>query len=228
VAALRAVLFDLDGTLVDSSGPLVDGLLEMAARDGLAVPGRAWAAGRIGYDPVETRRRLGAPDPVEQTRRFRRFMSTERVDRLIEGTRLLPGAREALEELAAAGLALGVATTRATDSARATLRATGLAPLLGSVVGADLVAAPKPAPDVLVRALEELGVAPPHAAMVGDTDADVGAARAAAIRCYAVLGGTGDERALRAAGAEIILSGLDELGRHLLAPAPSRPSEDER
>ena len=218
-----AVLFDLDGTLVDASEPIVDGILDLAAADGLCVPTRAWARSRIGYDPHETWRLLGAPDPRAQLLRFRDLMNGERRERLLAQTRVLPGVRETLEQLAGVGLRLAVATTRPTASARATLEAKGLLAFVETVAGADLVAAPKPAPDVLQHVLRALAVLAPRAVMVGDTDADVGAARAAGVRCYGVLSGVGDERTLRAAGADFILADISELARHVLVPVAPQP-----
>jgi phosphoglycolate phosphatase len=203
MADLAAILLDLDGTLVDASEAIADGVLAMAGELGLVVPERAWAAARVGYSPHETWGLLGAADPAACVELFR--------ERYLPGiparTRVMPGAREAVAALAARGVRLGLATTRSADSARDTLRVSGLDTHISAIGGGDEVAHHKPAPDVLLLVLERLGCPPASALMVGDTTADVLAARAAGMPCWAVLGGTHDERALREAGAARILSG---------------------
>jgi phosphoglycolate phosphatase len=203
----RALLLDLDGTLVDASAPIADGIMALAAHHGLSVPDRAWALARIGFSPRETWSLLGAGDPDALVAEFRgRYMAD-----LPARTIVLPGARAALTALRHHGYRLALASTRATESAQATLAHAGMLPLLEHVLGGDLVAHHKPAPDVILLALERLGLEPHEALMIGDTAADVGAAHAAGLSCWAVLGGTHDEATLRAAGADSILSGIAAL-----------------
>jgi HAD superfamily hydrolase (TIGR01509 family) len=199
---LRAILLDLDGTLVDASDAIADGIMVLAAEHGLVVPDRAWAVGRVGFSPVETWQLLGAEDPESMSNLFReRYLPL-----LPERTRVLPGAKEAVLELAGRGLRLGLATTRRTDSARETLRVAGMLAAVRFIGGGDLVARHKPDPEVMRLVLEKLDCRPHEALMVGDTTADVAAAHAAGVPCWAVLGGTHDEATLRAAGADLILS----------------------
>ncbi len=199
----RAILLDLDGTLVDASAPLAAGILELAGEIGLAVPTLDWARGRIGYSPDETWRLLGASDPPAVAARFRqRYLPG-----LAARTRLLPGAGEALSELAGRGYRLALASTRSTESATETLAAAGWLAHFGFIAGGDLVTRHKPHPDVLQLALERLGCASEQALMVGDTAADVQAAHAAGMPCWSVLGGIHDEPTLRAAGTDLVLRG---------------------
>jgi len=203
----RALLLDLDGTLVDASAPIADGILSLAARHGLSVPDRAWALARIGGSPQDTWRLLGAADPDALVAEFR----AEFMGDLPARTLVLPRARETLIALRGHGFRLTLASTRATDSAVATLAHAGMLDLLEHVLGGDLVANHKPAPDVIHLALERMGLAPHEALMIGDTTNDIGAAHAAGLPCWAVLGGTHDEATLRAAGADSILSGIAAL-----------------
>jgi len=69
---LRVVLLDLDGTLVDASEAIVDGVIELAAEAGLAEPTRDWAQRRIGQPPERTWELLGAKDPAAMVERFSR------------------------------------------------------------------------------------------------------------------------------------------------------------
>ena len=201
------ILFDLDGTLVDSSEPIIDAVLLLAAETGLPVPTREWARARIGGSPVDTWRLLGAADPEGMVTTYRhRFLADIPARSLA-----MDGAAETLSALREAGYLLAVATTRHTQSALLTLEATGLAGHVTEVFGGDRVARHKPDPEVIHLALRTLGRPADGALMVGDTSADVGAAHAAGLPCYALLGGIHDEPTLRAAGADIILSGLREL-----------------
>ncbi|MHC5212688.1 MAG: HAD family hydrolase [Planctomycetota bacterium] len=203
MAAPTAILLDLDGTLVDASEAIAEGVIELAHELGLSVPEPAWAAARVGYSPHETWALLGATDPAACVTLFR--------DRYLPGiparTHVMPGAREVVASLAGGGYVLGLATTRSAGSARDTLEVAGLAAHISAIGGGDEVVRHKPAPDVLQLVLERLGARPEQALMVGDTTADVLAARAAGLPCWAVLGGTHDEQALREAGAARILSG---------------------
>lgn len=203
----RALLLDLDGTLVDASEPIADGIQALARDAGLRVPDRAWALQRIGFSPEETWRLLGHADPHAMMRLFRERYVTHVTRR----TRVLPGVPEALAALRASGRRLALATTRGTASAVDTLQAKGLHAHFDFVGGGDQVARHKPAPDVLLLALQRLGLQPHEALMVGDTSADVGAAQAAGVTCWAVLGGTHDEATLRAAGAQVVLGGFAEV-----------------
>lgn len=209
-------MLDLDGTLVDSSEPIVDGILAQAAAEGLKVPTREWALGRIGHPPLETWALLGAQDPEGALQRFRKAW----LPRIPEQSRALPGAADALDAAAERGITLTIATTRETASAIATLAAVGLDRHLSMIVGADKVARPKPAPDVLKLILESTGTPPSEALMVGDTTADVLSAHAAGLPCWAALNGPSDEPALRDAGAERILyGGIGDLPRALDEPS---------
>ncbi len=214
------MLLDLDGTLVDSSAPIVDGILALAAEEGLAVPTREWAQSRIGFPAEETWELLGAPDPAGALARFR-----ERVlPQVPARSRAMDGARAVLERLARGGTQLAVATTRITRSTLDTLAAVDLDRHIAFVVGGDDVAHHKPAPDVILAALERAGTAPGDALMVGDTAADVGAAHAAGIPCWAVLGGQATHAALRAAGADRILDGIGQLADALDQAYPPTPA----
>jgi len=214
----RAILLDLDGTLVDASEPIAQAILALSRDAGLPVPDRAWAVGRIGFSPEETWRLLGASDPLAMMTLFRERYAVHVTAR----TRLLPRVPETLVALRGAGRRLALATTRVTSSARDTLEHQGLAAHFDFIGGGDQVARHKPAPDVIQLLLERLGCRPDEALMVGDTTADIGAAHAAGLPCWSVLGGVHDEGTLRGAGADLILSGVAELPAALDRHAPRR------
>jgi pyrophosphatase PpaX len=203
-----AVLFDLDGTLVDTI-PFILASVHHAFEGYGACPTDAqWIAG-IG---TPLRQQLAAfarrPEDVDPLfARYRAFWRAEHDRR----TRPFPGAVEVVAELAARGHPIGVVTAKLTEGALRTLRHVGLAPHVGAVVGADSTARAKPHPDPVLLALERLGRAPAEAVLVGDSSHDVAAARAAGVAAVAVLWGACDRASLAAAGAELFASEVGEL-----------------
>ena len=93
----------------------------------------------------------------------------------------MPGAREMLEALHRQGILLGLVTNKPQRFIETVLDHFGLASSFGVVIGGDAGVAKKPAPDMLFAAIEEFGVEPWNAVMVGDSSSDVEAARAAGI-----------------------------------------------
>lgn len=193
---MRAVLFDKDGTLLDFeaswSGVYRELCLELASGDA-ALAQSMLVAG--GLDPDTGRIRSGGAlaagntiDIVRTwypglTRGAERAM-VERIDRVFHQNGMtcsvpVPGLRGALDAIAKAGIAMGVATSDGTAAARAALNALGLQELLPHVFGYDSVPRPKPAPDIVYAFSSAIGV-PPHAIVViGDNPHDLEMARSA-------------------------------------------------
>jgi len=181
-----AVVFDLDGTLVDSLPDIVTSFRLAFIAAGLPAPGEAEVRDAIG-------------EPLDAM--YARFVPTGRVDELCgryrshyaehlaDSSRPFPGVPALLEELGRRGYRRAVASTKRTATARRLVERTGLTSLLDHVEGTD--AAPyKPAPDVVLRALAAVGGRGTW--MVGDTVGDVEAGRAAGLATYAVSWGTHD------------------------------------
>jgi len=219
------VVFDLDGTLVDTAPDLVRALNETLDLEGLP---------RM---PIQAVRRFighGARSLIERSAGLAgaRF-SGERLDQLTAAyidlykadiaaeSRLFPGADAAMNELAAAGAKLAVCTNKRTDLSVMLLDALGLADRFSAIVGADAVEQRKPHPDHFRAAVERAGGNPRRALMVGDTAADVAAARGAGAPVVLVRFGYADDEADRL-GADVILDRYSELPpacRRLLPPA---------
>ncbi|HVL72491.1 MAG TPA: phosphoglycolate phosphatase [Beijerinckiaceae bacterium] len=188
---VRAVLFDLDGTLVDSAEDLREALNRLLAEEGLRAVGLAEIKGMIGDGGTKLLERALAAtggDPGRAAALLPRFLS------LYEGhaarrTRPYPGVVETLERLATAGLRLGCVTNKPSAATAEILQALGLARFFGAVVGGDVLPRRKPHPDQLLHAAEALGVAPSETVMVGDNYHDVAAARAAGMGALAVTYG---------------------------------------
>lgn len=137
----------------------------------------------------------------------------------VPGSPLFPGLLGVLDACRAAGLPLAVVTTKRTPVAIQVLDACGIAPYFGAVVGADATPRPKPDPEPAYVALQRLGLqrgAAGSATVVGDTEFDVGMARAAGCRSVAVGWGYRPVEALRAAGAGAVAASPSELHALLL------------
>ena len=174
-----AVVFDLDGTLVDTM-PLIlpayaDAVREVSGSD--VTTDEVLAGFHVGPTPVLLTHLLGRPVTPEEVERF--FAHYENA---VAGVEPRPGVVDLLDALGTSGRRLAVFTSATRRAAAHVLRATGLARRFAVVVAGDEVARPKPAPDGLLDACARLGVAPAAAAYVGDADVDRACAEAAGCR----------------------------------------------
>ena len=153
-----AVLFDMDGLLIDSERIAQDVTREASLQLGLALPDRVVLRMiGLGRDALERMlvAELGCDFPFE---RFQSEWETRYHQRLGEGVPIKPGVIEALAALAAAGLPCAVATSTHTHFARYKLEQAGLLAHFSVVVGRDAVPHGKPAPDLYLHAAKLLGI----------------------------------------------------------------------
>ncbi|MEL6197682.1 MAG: phosphoglycolate phosphatase [Pseudomonadota bacterium] len=221
---MKAVVFDLDGTLVDSAPDI-----HAAARRMLADLGRP-------------------PLPLADVTRFIGNGAAKMVERCLEATggidgridaglsafrrhyaaapavltRPYDGVEGCLAALAAAGLALGVCTNKPEAPARAVLRGLGLDPYFAAVVGGDSTAALKPDPLPLRSCVDRLGTSLDQAVFVGDSETDAETATRAAIR-FALFTGGYRKQPVAAFGDVMAFEHHGALAPRLLAlrPAPA-------
>lgn len=190
---LRAVLFDLDGTLLETIGDIALALNRTLGTIGLAPLREAVVRDMVGRGSAMLLARaleaagyvMDAAGQGELLERF--FAEYERLQD--EGTsvaRPYPGAAEAVATLARRGVPLAVVTNKQQAIAVRTLAGVGLLEPFGCVVGGDTCARRKPHPEPLLHACGLLGVAPGETLMVGDSLNDVSAARAAGMRVLCV------------------------------------------
>lgn len=189
----RAIVFDLDGTLVDSLPDIIGTFQDAFAEQGLVPPPAEAIRSRVGL-PLEAMYADFAPGErvTALCDAYRRIYP----QRFTRSSRLFDGVAEVLAELRAHGFRLAVATTKRSDMAARFVAAMGLEDALDHVQGTDGFPH-KPAPDVVLRALEALGA--DGAWMVGDTTHDIGAGKAAGLATYAVTWGTHDAATLATA-----------------------------
>jgi phosphoglycolate phosphatase len=217
---IKAIVWDLDGTLVDSGADLASALNSVLKHHGFA-----------GH-PVETVRSMignGVPKLLE--RGFRRAgipMEPAQLDAVLpvfmatytacatRCTRPYPNVVEVLDHFHNEGIPMGLCTNKPETISRKILTDLGLAVYFDSVVGGDSTRARKPHPLPLQTCLDELGVAAESSLMIGDSAADVGAARAAGVSIGVVTWGytrvpVGD------LGADFVLDSLTNLPRRVLS-----------
>lgn len=214
--SVDAVLFDLDGTLVDSLQTIAEAMVVALRSFGYEMD-VARLIPLIGPPMEVLARDLGAP-PEEAVRINAEYLRLYH-DGYVQRTPETTGASALLDRLAAAGIALGVVTNKVEQGARLVLDAEGWASRFGVVVGRDTPnAAAKPAPEAAWHALRVLGVPPERAAFVGDTEFDMRCAQAAGIAHVIALTGSRDGDFLRAEGATHLVHSLEAVGALLLEP----------
>jgi HAD superfamily hydrolase (TIGR01509 family) len=204
------VLFDIDGTLLDSNYAHVLAWQRALTACGAAVP--AAAVHRcIGMSSDLLLRELVGPEAADDIEERAQELHGRRFAELASELRPLPGARELLAQLAARGVQPVLATSAGPAELPLLLRALAVDELgLLVVAGSDVTCA-KPAPDVFQVAMSRAGVDPGHCIAVGDTQWDVTAAARAGIGCIGVLTGGRCAAELSAAGAVQVYPGTAEI-----------------
>ena len=181
----QAILFDLDGTLIDSAPDIASALNALLGELKLAE-----------FPPEDVTRMIGGGMPllIEKALKARgqaadkdrlatltaRFVEIY-TPRATDETRLYPGVRDVLESYRNDGVALGVCTNKPEGVTRVIIESLGVADLFGAVIGGDTLRVKKPDPAPLLAALESLACDAQCALMVGDSVVDARAARAAAL-----------------------------------------------
>ncbi len=213
--AARAVLFDFDGTLADSFAAITASTNHVRTSFGLPAMSEADVRRYVGFGLENLMAELlPGFDPHEGVRRYREHHPSV----MFSGTKLFPGAMEALTALHAAGIPMAVCSNKAVQFTRTLTAHLGLDPLLGGVYGPeDAGGHPKPDPRMLLVACERLGVSPTEAVYVGDMSIDVHAGHAAGMRVWLVNAGQAGHDDPLASGPDRVLSGFAELTELVLA-----------
>jgi phosphoglycolate phosphatase len=208
----RLIVFDWDGTVIDSPATIVE-CMQGASRDlGLAVPEAQRASHVIGLG-LHDAMRIVAPDlpdsryPEYVAAYRRHFLAREDTMRLFAGM-------DALLQRLSRERILSIATGKSRRGLERSLDATGVRSLFAASRCADETT-PKPHPAMLLELMEALDTEPGGALMIGDTSHDMEMARAAGVDALAVTYGAHSEESLRACGPRGRVASVEALGRWL-------------
>jgi phosphoglycolate phosphatase len=210
------VVFDVDGTLVDSQALILAAQRATFAAHDLEAPTRERSLSVVGLSLIEAFTALvGEDGPVEaMAATYRDTFNTLRADPAHHEP-LFPGAAELLAELAAGpDIRLGIATGKSRRGVAHLLERQGWRDLFQTIQTAD-DAPSKPHPAMLRKAMAETGHAPRDTVMIGDTSFDMAMARAAGAKAIGVTWGYHPIAQLEAAGAQHLASGFGEVGELL-------------
>jgi pyrophosphatase PpaX len=204
-----AVLFDLDGTLIDSIGLLLASVRHaFEGFNGRAPTEQEWVAG-IGTPLGKQLQAFCESDEQLEavTTRYRTFQRASH-DRL---TSVFPGTLEVLGLLAAAGHPMGIVTSKSNEMMDRALVLTGIAPYMTTTIGCDSCALHKPDPFPVRMALGELGYEAGEAVFVGDSPHDINSGNAAGVVSIAALWGPFTRDQLQLANPAHYLNDISEL-----------------
>ena len=176
------VVFDMDGTLIDSVGDIAAAINRMRASYGLSALTRDAVVGMVGSGARVLVAKATADAPgLDQDEAFRRYRH-EYDTHLVDSTTLYPGVPEGLQSLRSAGFRLAVYTNKPHGSTLHILKQLRAEDLFSAVIGADSGFPLKPAPDALQYILRETDSDPGRSWMVGDNWTDVESGHAAGLR----------------------------------------------
>lgn len=209
---LKGMLFDLDGTLIDSFETIYDAVNVAMERLGLPpIP------------PEDIRPTIGVPLKVVlgtylETRLVDKAISIYRarqMETLLSGTKVMPGAKEVLSELTSRGVFCGVVTNKPTRMAKVVIEHFALDRYFNLIVGLDDVKKPKPDPEGLLWAISHLGLETKDCGYVGDSVIDMFTGKAAGTLALAVATGASSVSDLESAGADFVFRDLKEMAIYL-------------
>ena len=207
------LLFDLDGTLVDSAPDLAGAANDLRSQHGLAPLPYALLRPMVG---TGARGMIGVAFGLQPTddsfADLRDAFLTHYAERLLQSTQVFDAMRPVLDHLDAAGLRWGIVTNKAMRFAAPIVEGLGLSGRAAVLIAGDSTPHAKPHPEPLLEAARRLGVAPHACAYVGDDERDIVAGRAAGMFTLAAAWGyLGQGEPVLAWGADHVLSSPGEL-----------------
>ena len=224
---LPLIVFDLDGTLVDSAPDLIDSLNAILAREGLAPIPLAQGRKFVGKGGrIMLKRGLAASGREVSEGRldelFAAFLAYYN-EHLTVKTRFYPGAEAALDRLAAAGHAFAICTNKLEVSSRKLIHELDASAYFRTICGQDTFAVSKPNGAVLRLTIEKAGGDPARALLVGDTETDIATARDAGLPVIGVDFGYAPEP-IANLGPDKVIGHFDELDAAVAALCAGLPA----
>ena len=214
------IIFDLDGTLIDTPTAIVETFSVAFESMGISPRDPAAIRGTIGLPLEQAFSRLlelHVMDPQVATG-VRQYQIAFKEVVLPRAQKIIfPRVPKGLKTLQREGFVLAIATSKFYASADSLLKSAGLRDFFAMIVGADQVKRPKPSPDSGLIILQELGISSQCAIMVGDTTHDLLMAKAIGIRSIAVTYGIHSTEELKSAEPTWIAHSFDEVVNYVLA-----------
>jgi len=203
-----AVLFDFDGTLADSYDAIAASVNFVRAERGMPPLPMETVKRHVGRGPEYLlEHTVPGGDFAVDMARYRKHHPTV----MVEMTRLLPGARAALESLHASGKKIGLCSNKPRIFSQELLKHLDIEGFFTLALGPEDVVHPKPAPDMLFAALAKLNLAKDQVLYVGDMVVDIQTARGAGVTVWVVPTGSDERATIEAAKPDRILESLQEL-----------------
>ena len=202
----KTILFDLDGTLIDSTEAILESFRVALEQFGEVGFEEEAIKAEIGH-PLDVMFRTLGVSEAEVWDHVRAYKEHYRKISSVK-TVLLPHAKEALT-LASQHATLGVVTTKTALYSRELLEHMGIMDYFGVLVGREDVTHPKPHPEPVLKAIKALGVERAGCWMVGDTPMDIEAAHASGIQSVGVLCGYAKAESLRTLGVPVVANALE-------------------
>ncbi len=219
--AWRALLFDFDYTLADSSAGAVACMRHALAALGLPDVDPETCARTMGLSLPATLVALAGEAHAHLAPEFVRLFMQRADEVMVPGTVIYPETAPTLEALGRMGYRRAIVSTKYRSRIEAALARDGLAHLVETIVGGEDVADHKPAPDALYAALERLGASANEALYVGDSLVDAQAAQAADVAFVAVTSGHTPAEAFTPYGPLAVLGSVGELLQWVTGDVPT-------
>lgn len=207
---IQRLIFDVDGTLIDSKIDIADAQLWVLRQMGIDRWTREDIYPRIGRPLTETFKELLPPEMHDRITEAKRMYIAHYRPRALDTTTLFPGVEETLATLHAHHIPMAVATTKSGVTANRVLEHFGIRQYFVQVQGTDDTPA-KPDPYVVNRILREQGWSANETALVGDSEVDILCAHNAGIQAWAVTWGATTEARAIELGADRIVKNITEL-----------------
>lgn len=206
--SIKGVIFDLDGTLIDSYQAIYLSFRYLYEKMGLPPLSFDEVKGTIGYGLSKTFHNLLGEERVSEALSLFR----QKYDEVFrQYTYLLPGAREVLETLQNKGMTLAIATNKIGRLSRGILQHFGMDKLFVTIVGDEDVSQNKPHPEMLLYAIEKMGLGKEEVVFIGDSLIDIQTGKNAGIRVFVVPTGVAKREDLVKAKPAAVLDGLLDL-----------------
>jgi pyrophosphatase PpaX len=205
---IECVLFDLDGTIVDTNELILNSFLYALQHNNLPLLSREEMIPHMGTTLQHQMRVFSGLEDVSILEQAYRSYNYEHHDVLI---RSFPHVNETMEELARQGIKMGIVTTKIRPTTLKALEMFDLLKYMDTIVTVNDVTEPKPHPEPVLTALQNLNADPERTLMVGDSTVDIQSAKAAGVRAVAVAWSLKGEETLSKYDPDYIIHDMKEI-----------------